>query len=46
MKPRDKFEMPDVNKEKSTQHIGQDLWRQLKRVPILMFKGNKRNHKN
>ena len=37
---------PDVNKELSTQRIGQDLWRQLKRVSIPVFKGNKGNFEN
>ena len=40
------LERPDVNKESSTQKIGQDLWRQLKRVSIPVFNGDKRNYEN
>ena len=40
------LERPDVNKESSTQKIGQDLWRQRKRVSIPVFNGDKRNYKN
>ena len=36
------LERPDVNKESSTQKTGQDLWRQLKRVSILVFNGDKK----
>ena len=37
---------PDVNKESSTRKIGQDLWRQLKRVSVPVFHGDKRNYEN
>ena len=40
------LERPDVNKESSTQKIGQDLWRQLKRVSIPVFNEDKRNYEN
>ena len=40
------LERPDVNKESSTQKIGQDLWRQLKRVSVPVFNGDKRNYEN
>ena len=40
------LERPDVNKESSTRKIGQDLWRQLKRVSVPVFHGDKRNYEN
>ena len=41
------LERSDVNKELSTQKIGQDFWRQLKRVlSIPLFNGDKRNYEN
>ena len=40
------LEKPDVNKESSTQKIGQDLWRQPKRVSIPVFNGDKRSYEN
>ena len=40
------LERPDVNKESSTQKTGQDLWRQLKRVSILVFNGDKKKYEN
>ena len=40
------LERPDGNKESSNQKIGQELWRQLKRVSILVFIGDKRNYEN
>ena len=40
------LEKPDVNKESSTQKIGQDLWRQLKRVSVPVFHGDKRSYEN
>ena len=40
------LERPDVNIESSTQKIGQDLWRQFKRVSVLVFNGDKRNYEN
>ena len=40
------LERPDVKKESSPQKIVQDLWRQLKRVSIPVFNGDKRNYEN
>ena len=40
------LERPDVNKEPSTPKVGQDLSKQLKRVSIPVFHGDKRNHEN
>ena len=40
------LERPDVNKESSTQKIGQNLWRQLKRVSSSVLNGDKRNYEN
>ena len=40
------LEKPDVNKESSTQKIGQDFRRQLKRLSIPVFNGDKRNYEN
>ena len=34
---------PDVSKESLIQKVRQDLWRQLKRVSVLVFNGGKRN---
>ena len=36
----------DANNKSLTQKIGQDLWRQLKRVSIPLFNGDKINYKN
>ena len=40
------LERPDVNKESSTQKIGQDFRRQLKRVSIPAFNGDEKNYEN
>ena len=40
------LERPDVNKESSIQKIGQDFWRQLKRVSIPVFNGDEKNYEN
>ena len=37
---------PDVSKESLIQKAGQDLWRQLKRVSVLVFNGDNRNYEN
>ena len=37
---------PDVSKESLIQKVRQDLWRQLKRVSVLVFNGDKRNYEN
>ena len=40
------LERLDVNKELSTQKIGQNFWRQLKRVSIPVFNGDEKNYEN
>ena len=46
MQERNTIRKTDVSKESLTRKIGQDLWRQLKRVSIPVFNGDKRNLKN